>query len=224
MVPQPLNLSSNSFLSTPTARTFGPKTPTDLCAFPPYASPPAPRQRRHATVIALSGRTPPQFALDSPPRRRKSATNRRKSLQPHLCSAQNLTLRNPSNGLMQQGSAKRNSLCDCTWGLDIKLTELCVEQPDRQALRSPALFAPCRWSIPSPTPGSSFSQSGRVYQFQGHCSGSRKSRRATWAFDMDGGVNKLPDCPFWSCSENSETQSSQLWRMARRNSLYSVLR
>ncbi|KAH7194844.1 hypothetical protein DER44DRAFT_793902 [Fusarium oxysporum] len=213
MVPQPLILTNSSYLSAPTARTFGPKTPTDICGFTKDASPPrliAPRQRRRATVIALNGRTPPHFALESPPRRRKSATDRRKSLQPHLCSAQNLTLRNPSNGFMRQGSEERNNLCDCTSGLDIRLTELCVEQPDREPLRSPAMFSPCRWSIPSPTPGSSFSLSEQVYQFQGHCNGNRKSRRATWAFDVDGGMNKLPSCPFWSCSEYPEAQSSRL--------------
>ncbi|KAF5648597.1 hypothetical protein F52700_913 [Fusarium sp. NRRL 52700] len=204
MVPQPLKLTKSSYLSAPTARTFGPKTPTDIRSFTQTSSPPrlmAPRQRRRATVIALNGRTPPHFALESPPRRRKSAADRRKSLQPHLCSAQSLTLRNPSNGLMQQGSAKRNSLCDCTSGLDIKLTELCVEQPDREPLRSPALSAPCRWTIPSPTPGSSFKQGDQVYQFQGYCGGSRESRRATWAFHVDGDMNKLPTCPFWNCPE-----------------------
>ncbi|KAK2688315.1 hypothetical protein QWA68_013017 [Fusarium oxysporum] len=212
MVPQPLNLTNSSYLSAPTARTFGPKTPTDICGFTKDASPPrllAPRQRRRAKVIALNGRTPPHFALESPPRRRKSATDRRRSLQPHLCSAQNLTLRNPSNGIMRQGSEERNNLCDCTSGLDIRLTELCVEQPDREPLRSPAMFSPCRWSIPSPTPGSSFSLSAQVYQFQGHCNGNRTSRRATWTFDVDGGVNKLPSCPFWSCSEYPEAQSSR---------------
>ncbi|KAF5530664.1 hypothetical protein FPHYL_14050 [Fusarium phyllophilum] len=175
MLPQPLILTKSSYLSAPAARIFGPKTPTDIPSFTQTSSPPramAPRQRRRATVIALNGRTPPHFALQSPPRRRKSVTNRRKSLQPHLRSAQNLTLRNPSNGLMQQSSTKRNSLCDCTSGLDIELTELCVERPDQEALRSPALFAPCRWSIPSPTPGSSFEKSDQVYQFEGHCSGS----------------------------------------------------
>ncbi|CVL06900.1 uncharacterized protein FMAN_11993 [Fusarium mangiferae] len=166
MVPQPLNLTKSSFLSAPAARAFGPKTPTDIPSFAQTSSPPrhmAPKQRRRATVIALNGRTPPHFALESPPRRRKSATDRRKSLQPHLCSAQSLTLRNPSNGLMRQDSAKKNTHCDCTSGLDIKLTELCVQRPDREPLRSPALFAPCRWSIPSPTPGSSFEQSEQVY-------------------------------------------------------------
>lgn len=161
----------------------------------------APRQRRRATVIALNGRTTPHFTLESPPRRRKSATDRRKSLQPLLCSAQSLTLRNPSNGLMRQGSAKGNHFCDCTSGLDIKLTELCVERPDREHLRSPGLFAPCRWSIPSPTPGSSFEQGEQVYQFQGHCDGIRKNRRSTWAFDVDKGLNKLPSCAFWTCPD-----------------------
>ncbi|SCN76935.1 uncharacterized protein FFB20_05421 [Fusarium fujikuroi] len=204
MVPQPLNLTKNSFLSAPAARAFGPKTPTDIPSFTQTSSPPrlmAPRQRRRATVIALNGRIPSHFALESPPRRRKSATDRRKSLQPHLCSAQTLTLRNPSNGLMQRSSAERNSICDCTSGLDIKLTELCVERPDREPLQSPALFAPCRWSIPSPTPGTSFERNEHIYQFQDHCDGSRKNRRATWAFDVDGGLNKLPSCPFWTCPE-----------------------
>jgi hypothetical protein len=202
MVPQPLNLAKSSFLSAPAARAFGPKTPTDIPSFTQTSSPPrimGPRQRRRATVIALKGRTPPHFALQSPPRRRKSATDRRKSLQPHFCSAQALTLRNPSNGLLQKGSAKCDSLCDCTSGLDIQLTELCVEKPDREPLRSPALFAPCRWSIPSPTPGSSFESSNQVYQFGGQCSGSRKSRRATWAFDVDGGLDKSHSCAFWTC-------------------------
>ncbi|EWG55533.1 hypothetical protein FVEG_13523 [Fusarium verticillioides 7600] len=202
MVPQPLNLVKNSSLSAPATRAFGPKTPTDIPNFTQTSSPPrimAPRQRRRATVIALNGRTPPHFALQSPPRRRKSATDRRKSLQSHLCSARTLTLRNPSNGLLQDGSAKCDSLCDCTSGLDIQLTELYVEKPDRGVLRSPALFAPCRWSIPSPTPGSSFESSNQVYQFEGQCSGSRKSRRATWAFDVDGGLDKSHSCAFWTC-------------------------
>ncbi|KAF5253929.1 hypothetical protein FANTH_1254 [Fusarium anthophilum] len=204
MVPQPLNLTNSSFLPAPNVRAFGPKTPTDIPSFTQTSSPPrlmAPRERRRATVIALNGRTPPHFALKSPPRRRKSATDRRKSLKPHLCSAQSLTLLNPSNELMQQGSTKRNSVCDCTSGLDIKVTELCVEQPDRQPLRSPALFAPCRWSIPSPTPGSSFEKSDQVYQFKGHSGESRKSRRATWAFDVDRRLDKSRSCAFWSCPE-----------------------
>ncbi|KAG5756104.1 hypothetical protein H9Q69_011137 [Fusarium xylarioides] len=211
MVPQPLNLAKSTVLSTPAVRAFGPKTPTDIPSFTQTSSPPrlmAPRQRRRATVIALNGRTPPHFALQSPPRRRKSATDRRKSLQPHFGSAQTLTLRNPSNGITQQGSGKCDSFCDCTSGLDIKLTELCVERPDREALRSPALFEPCRWSIPSPTPGTSFEQSEKGYQFEGHCDGSRKSRRATWAFDVDGGLDKSRSCAFWTCLEYPEMQAS----------------
>ncbi|KAF4949936.1 hypothetical protein FGADI_8537 [Fusarium gaditjirri] len=216
MVPQPFNLTKSTFLSAPTSRIFGPKTPTDTPGFPPTSSPPrlmAPRQRRRATVIALNGRTPPHFALESPPRRRKSAADRRKSLQPHFCSAQNLTLRNPSNGLVQQDSARPNSLCDCTSGLDIKLTELCVEQPDRETLRSPALLAPCRWSIPSPTPGSSFARNEKVYQFQGYCNRGLKNRRATWSFDMNGWdvLNDVSRWAKWSKTKReflAETSSS----------------